>query len=386
MFKQFFNKSENKKREEDKNKVEVFKKEIKNKEYIKEKEEIKQFINEEIETLKKYIEKQFDICIEDSIKYSISKNIKDTLQDLTKDKFYEKFGSDISGIKKSISSVENHRFKISDRDKSDIRVIANECISNQIKPLKSELNKLEKISKIQEDINTIRKEYRKLNAQIEDINDIKNHIEKMNESLESVTKTVELLQGKMNYLDSINDLKESIEKIAKKPNTQENVASNLEEEVIINLGQYGEKIVKELTNTARCYAQNKDSIESIHNERSEYERKILDAREKSKSDGIEIGKLETIKEIINKNDGIDELFDSEDPFKKVISDMLRNNGFSRDEELKINKEITITEENIEKIGRKASNITIGRYIVIKSAIILNGEVYKDAVLNKIDNN
>ena len=49
MFKQFFNKSENKKREEDKNKVEVFKKEIKNKEYIKEKEEIKQFINEEIE-------------------------------------------------------------------------------------------------------------------------------------------------------------------------------------------------------------------------------------------------------------------------------------------------------------------------------------------------
>ena len=255
----------------------------------------------------------------------------------------------------------------------------NKKLDNNFRNLENNIeNKFNLVSK------DVSKGFKRTINKIDEVNDIVDELKILKDNQNKILQSVQVLEGKIKSLDKINDIKESVEKISKEFKN-EDVASNLEEEVLINLGKYGQKILNELLLSARCYAQNKDCIESIDNERKEYQNKIEQTKKDYESKGISEGRLVTLKEIIDKCDGIDKIYDSKEEFEIIIRDILKNNGYERDEELLIGKEIVVTEENKDDIQKKALNCeTLGTYKVKKSAILLNENIEERAILEKME--
>lgn len=331
--------------------------------------------NDSVVNLMEYNEKYRIKPIEDNNKY-IVEEIKDNKNILIEIKKY------IENNNKGENNKSNRLFNNVKELMGNDRIVKDEIgnLSSKINSIKPEL-----MNDIKQELNKIDKNLkRNTNNILDNLDDINYSIRRVKEQQEELCKSIELLEGKMKSLDKVDELKEQIEKIHKSINKKNIVVSNLEEEILTNLGQYGEKIVNELTMAARCYAKNKDKIEYIDDEIKKYEKKIIDTREDSRNDGIWQGKRDIISEIINKCDRIDNLYDSENDFEKIIKDMLINNGFERDIELKVENEICVTEENQEEIQEKAHCKDIGKYKVTRSAILLNGKIYKRAELEKIE--
>lgn len=329
-------------------------------------EKIKEYINGSIKNTKdemsKLIDEKYNLLI-DTIKNNMEKTIeenKDLKESIEKNykTQFKKSDNGFQNIKKSINSLLNHKNE--------------EKIYSELNSIKDEVNKLSK------DLKEISEEIKNDTYYIESINDV---IKRVKQQQEELSETIQLLQGKMKSLDKIEELKQDIQKNI---NKKEVVVSNLDEDILNNLGKYGNKIIDELTIAARCYAKNKEKLEIIDKEKNEYENKIIDTQKEYKEKGKEKGKLSIVEEIIDKCDGVDKLYDSEDGFEKIIKDILRNNGFMRDENFKIGDKISVTEENKNQIQEKFHCEEVGTYKVKKSVILLNDKVHIRGELEKIE--
>ena len=330
------------------------------------------------ENIKKSLEKHIDE-VKDEIK-----NIKEDIDNVKNDLdllINDRNNIIIFEIKNKLDDIEKRQNQQNtDNKRSIFSLIKGQ---NENKKLDSIFMNL--VNNIDNKFNLISKDtskgFKRTMSKIDEVNDILDEI-KTEDNQNKILQNIELLEGKIKSVDKIN---ENVEKISKEFNKNEVIVSNLEDEILVNLGEYGKKILNQLILSARCYAQNKDCIESIDNERKEYQNKIEQTKKDSEIKGISEGKLGALKEIIDKCDGIDKIYDSKKEFEIIIRDILKNNGYERDRELLVGKEIAITEENKDDIQKKALNCEeLGRYKVKKSAILLNEKIEKRDLLEKID--
>ena len=390
---------------------EVENKEVENKEFNIE-FKIKEIVKKSMEGLEKNIKEDIESIVIDVVSNS-GENIKNSLE-----KHIVEVKKQIKNIKEDIYDVKNDLDSlIKDKNKIIISEIEskNRNLEYKLKNIEEQQKQQKKQSNenkssifdfikrqnekkldsnfrnleynIENKFNDVSKDilkgFKRTMSKIDEVNDILDEI-KTEDNQNKILQNIELLEGKIKSVDKIN---ENIEKISKEFNKNEVIASNLEDEILVNLGEYGKKILNQLIISARCYAQNKDCIESIDNERKEYQNKIEKTKKDFESKGISEGKLDTLKEIIDKCDGIDKIYDSKQEFEIIIRDILKNNGYERDDELLIEKEIIVTQDNKDNIQNKALNCEeLGTYKVKKSAILLNGNIEKRAILEKIEDN
>lgn len=303
-------------------------------------EELKHELNEHIESIKKVdadIENVFVVLREDG---RINKN-------------------------NIIRAVEVNENKIIEQiKKSDVsRVAENRTILNQM-----ESNKKSAV-----DIKDIKKEIGSLN---EDLDYKINNIDK---KIKEMVTTTQLLEGKLKLLDEIKEIKEMV-KEGHKTIKEEIPPSSLDEDLIVRMSMYGKQIFDELTVAARHYAINKKSIDELQEEKRNYEKRILEAREKAEEEGIKKGKLDIINELADKFENLDNLYNSESSEAQIIVSILKNYGLNKHHKLIQDAEVEITELNRIEMEAYASFQGVGNFKVVRSAFIINDKVYKKAQL------
>lgn len=325
---------------------------------------INKYIDKSIKNTKdemsKLIDEKYKLLID-----IITNNIEKTIKEVNKGN---------NDLKESIEKSYKTQFKKSDSTFQNIKNSISLNHKNE-KEIYSELNS------IKHEVNKLSKDSKKISKDTDYIESINDAIKRVKQQQEELSETIQLLQGKMKSLDKIEELKQDIQKNI---NKKEVVVSNLDEDILNNLGKYGNKIIDELTIAARCYAKNKEKLEIIDEEKNEYENKIINTRKEFESKGEKNGKLSIVKEIVDKCDSLDKLYDSENKFEKLIKDILINNGFMRDENFKVGNEISVTEENKNQIQEKFHCEEVGTYKVKKSVILLNDKVYTRGELEKIE--
>ncbi|MFI3211258.1 MAG: hypothetical protein R3Y64_09470 [Peptostreptococcaceae bacterium] len=236
---------------------------------------------------------------------------------------------------------------------------------------------------ISEEVNSLSKRMTSIKKNTDDLELFFSKIDKLEKNQTKIISTLEMFEGKLKLLDNLEGLDE---KLSNANSSKENneIATNLDEEILINLGNYGNKIIDELLLAGRVYARNKERIENNDQEKADYENKLIESKSKYKNEGIEQGKEDFIRDFIDKLDGIDTLFESENSIEQIMADTIKNQGFTICEELKKGQAIIINEENEEDYKSRCTNISdLGEYQVIQSAILLDGKIYKEANLEKV---
>lgn len=254
------------------------------------------------------------------------------------------------------------------------------CIVSEIK----NVNLIKELVSCNEDVLKNQKHIASLDREIKDI---KSSVEimqsTMHNTMNKIVKTVETIQGKLNYLDEVVKSNEEL-KMQLDNNSQNSKLrpSNLEEEVLINLGEYGEKIIKELTLASRHYAINKDKIENARALEEKHQEELIFRKDEYKKQG----KLDIVDSICKRYDNLDRVFESKTIEGRIIQRILSDAGIEKVEEYSSGKIIEITNENRVELEGKVSfsSDSLGKYKIIKSAYELNGSIKQKAELEKVE--
>ena len=188
-----------------------------------------------------------------------------------------------------------------------------------------------------------------------------------------------MLEGKIKQLNELSDIKELLTNLSNNQNKIDKKPTNYEEEVIMNLGEYGSKIISELTDISSEYARNKEKIENISKVEEEHAIKLNE----SKKQYEQKGKISLVEEICEKFIDLDGLFEEKNNESTIIVGILKNNEFLKSEGLEKGTEIEINEENRAKMETKVSFSELGKYKITKSAFELNGVIKYKAEVEKI---
>lgn len=213
----------------------------------------------------------------------------------------------------------------------------------------------------------------------------KNEFECLVEMINNLTKSIEVIEGKLNIVEEIDNIKVLLQQDSSTTiNKQQNNVlkpSNLEEEVLLNLGEYGEKIIKQLTLASRHYALNKDKIENCRVIEEKHQDELIKRKEEYKKQG----KLDVVDSICAKYENLDNIFKLETIEGGIIQRILDDAGLEMIEEYSNGKIIEITNENrVELEGKISFSISsLGKYKITKSAYELNGNIKQKAEVEKI---
>ncbi|MDM8535977.1 hypothetical protein QUF70_04415 [Desulfobacterales bacterium HSG17] len=235
-----------------------------------------------------------------------------------------------------------------------------ESVQNIVKQLPSNME----IKRSQSDVSS------RLKNIEEDISDLTMDIPK---KLKFIEQSFDLLQGKLGSLDDIQEtLKDKGISIR-----QEFPPTGEEEDVIIQLAKYGEKILNHLTIAARHYARNRQDISRAGHEKHLQE--LQKEQKKSFKNGKSEGKIETVEDLIKQFD-LGSLFNSKSQEGQTIVAFLKNNGLIEDEELVQDTVIEIDEKNRGQLEVKAKFQGLGAFSVKKSCLKLGGKIIRKAEL------
>ncbi|WP_455542901.1 hypothetical protein, partial [Intestinibacter sp.] len=238
-------------------------------------------------TLKKFIEEKIE-KIREFIRYS-KKEISQDIYNVNKD------------ISKKINDCNNDVKK----NQQDISYHAKN-ISKNIK--KNEENIMKKQCEISEYNNKL--------------------IKKLDNKVENLTETLELIEtinGKTKKLDQLDE----ITKVLTSENldiSREIPPINADEQDILNLVKYSQKISEQLGYAARELIRKKDFLKGEEEKYKNQEKIIEDKISDSRKEGIEEGKLEVIKSLLFKFTDFDSVIESENEQLHLIWPMLQDLG------------------------------------------------------------
>ncbi|RLB93180.1 MAG: hypothetical protein DRH26_04510, partial [Deltaproteobacteria bacterium] len=191
--------------------------------------------------------------------------------------------------------------------------------------------------------------------------------------LKSIEQSFDLMQGKLGTIDEIQEtLKDKGVSIR-----QEFPPSKEDEEDIVQLAKYGQKIFDLLTIAARHYARNREDISRSGQEKHAQE--LRKTRERAINEGISKGRLELVEDLMNKFD-LDSLFNRESPMDKTLVEFLKSNGLTENEEFLQGKTMEIDEKNRTQFEAKAKFQGSGTFIVKKSCLELGEKIIRKAEL------
>ena len=236
---------------------------------------------------------------------------------------------------------------------------------------------------------------------ISSINDTKKNISETQDKLVSkvnavgkrvtdMGESIEGIEGNLHRLDQLDTITELLQNKGLTM-SMEIPPINADEEDIINLVRYSQKITEQLGYAARDLIRKKEAFKSQEegnaNEQKMMEQKIAKAHE----EGILEGKKAFVKQLISKYEDIDTIRESENNHIHVIWTLLTELGVVVDGEgyYEKDKEIYFTDADIEKlIGTYSKLEGAGKYKVIKTGLSFQGEIISKAVFEKVnpDNN
>jgi hypothetical protein len=161
---------------------------------------------------------------------------------------------------------------------------------------------------------------------------------------------------------------------------------NADEEDIINLVRYSQKITEQLGYAARDLIRKREAFRN-QAESNENEQKVMTQRiDKARQEGVNEGRIQVIKQLIAKYDDIDAIKDSTDNYIHVIWTMMTELGVVIDGDgfYEKGKEIELSDEDIEKMMSTYSKLDgSGKYRVTRTGLVFHGEIISVAQFAKI---
>lgn len=214
---------------------------------------------------------------------------------------------------------------------------------------------------------------------------IKSKVTSISQTVKDMTHSVESIEGKLSSLSKLDTIAEILQDKGLTLSL-EIPPVNADEEDIVNLVHYSQKITEQLGYAARELLRKqvafKSQEESNSNEQQVMERKKAEAFEA----GVLDGKKQFIEKLVEKYSDIDYIKESEDSHIHVIWTLLSELGVSIDGDGNYEKgnELVFNEQNVENMIATYSKLEgAGKYKVVKTGIILNGEIISKAEFEKI---
>jgi hypothetical protein len=215
------------------------------------------------------------------------------------------------------------------------------------------------------------------------VNAVRKCVTDMGESIEGI-------EGNLHRLDQLDTITELL-KNKGLTMSMEIPPINADEEDIINLVRYSQKITEQLGYAARDLIRKQEAFKSQEegnaNEQKMMDQKIANAHE----DGVLEGKKAFVKQLISKYEDIDTIRESDNNHIHVIWTLLTELGVVIDGEgyYEKGKEIDFEDADIERlIGTYSKLDGAGQYKIVKTGLCFQGEIICKAEFEKInpDNN
>lgn len=200
-----------------------------------------------------------------------------------------------------------------------------------------------------------------------------------------LVESVEGIEGNLTRLDQLDEIVNLLRD--KGLNISMEIPPvNAEEEDIINLVRYSQKITEQLGYAARDLIRKREAFKN-QAENNENEQKVMAQRiEVARQEGMEEGKLQVVKQLLSKYEDIDAIKDSTENYIHVIWIMLTELGVVIDGDgfYEKGKEIDLTDGDIEKMMATYSKFDgAGKYRVVRTGLSLHGEIIYVAQFSKV---
>ncbi len=328
------------------------------------------------------LEDQKDIHVEHDFLKSLAKT-EQSVESVLPELIIKEFGKGNKSLKRElakVSSIQKSVQAIGDKfDKNDRTL--NEIVkssSSAYEKIKAQIRTIQELQRTVSQLPSggeMRKSYESVLKGLKNIEeDISEYLAAdIPKRLKSIEQSFDLMQGKLGTIDEIQEtLKDKGVSIR-----QEFPPSKEDEEDIVQLAKYGQKIFDLLTIAARHYARNREDISRSGQEKHAQE--LRKTRERAINEGISKGRLELVEDLMNKFD-LDSLFNRESPMDKILVEFLKSNGLVENEEFLQGKTMEIDEKNRTQFEAKAKFQGSGTFIVKKSCLELGEKIIRKAEL------
>lgn len=197
-------------------------------------------------------------------------------------------------------------------------------------------------------------------------------------------ESVESIEGDLHKLDQLDEIAELLR------NKGLNISMefppvNAEEEDIVNLVRYAQKITEQLGYAARNLIRKQEAFRSQAESNANEQKMMAQKIEKAYSDGISEGQKLVVKQLLSKYEDVDTIKDSQESYVHVIWTMLTELGVVIDGEGQYEKGnvIELSLEDIERMMATYSKLEgAGRYKVVRTGLSLHGEIISAAQFEK----
>lgn len=200
-----------------------------------------------------------------------------------------------------------------------------------------------------------------------------------------LVESVEGIEGNLTKLDQLDEIANLL-RYKGLDISMEIPPVNAEEEDIINLVRYAQKITEQLGYAARDLIRKSESFKN-QAESNENEQKVMFQRiDKARQEGINEGRIQVVKQLISKYEDIDAIKESTDNYVHVIWTMMRELGVEIDGEgfFEKGKEIELSDDEIEKMMATYSKFDgTGKYRVTRTGLVFHGEIISVAQFAKM---
>lgn len=198
-------------------------------------------------------------------------------------------------------------------------------------------------------------------------------------------ESVEGIEGKLHRLDQLDEIAELLRDKGLAV-SRDIPPVNADEEDIINLVRYSQKITEQLGYAARDLIRKREAFKSQEESNANEQRVMEQKIAKAHDEGVQEGKKAFIKQLLSKYEDVDTIRESGNNYVHAIWTLLMELGVSIDGEgyYEKGKEIELAASDIEKmIGTYSKLEDAGKYRVIRTGLCFQGEILCKAVFEKV---
>lgn len=201
-------------------------------------------------------------------------------------------------------------------------------------------------------------------------------------------ESVESIEGDLRKLDQLDEIAELLRN--KGLNLSMEIPPvNAEEEDIINLVRYSQKITEQLGYAARDLIRKQEAFKSQAESNENEQRMMAQKLDASYKSGIVEGKKQVVKQLLAKYEDVDAIKESDENYVHVIWTLLMELGvvIDGDGHYEKGREIELSAEDIGKMMATYSKLEVpGLYRVVRTGLSLQGEIISAAQFEKITPN
>ncbi len=198
-------------------------------------------------------------------------------------------------------------------------------------------------------------------------------------------ESVEGIEGKLSRLEQLDEIAELLRD--KGLTISRDIPPvNADEEDIINLVRYSQKITEQLGYAARDLIRKQEAFKSQEESNANEQRMMEQKIAKAHAEGVKEGKRTFVKQLLSKYEDVDIIRESDNNHVHAIWTLLMELGVSIDGEgyYAKGKEIELAASDIEKMMGTYSKLEdVGKYRVVRTGLCFQGEILCKAAFEKV---